>query len=181
MANCRDFFDIFWCHEPHSSLWFLCECSITYSIVRRHGPDVLRGQRHGKTYDVMVKGEDRVKELREEVERYIEVRRHRFDGKPMESGSRWTCRKLGVMGILHIMIYSDMYCVIIIYIYIINIIYIYICTYIYYITLCYVINMIYVQYTTWYIIYTYVVYYVWYVHDDNMINNDGLRKTRKSI
>lgn len=27
----------------------------------------------GKTYDVMVKGEDRVKELREEVERYIEV------------------------------------------------------------------------------------------------------------
>ena len=30
----------------------------------------------GKTYDVMVKGEDRVKELREEVERYIEVRTH---------------------------------------------------------------------------------------------------------
>ena len=38
-----------------------------------------------------------------------------------------------------------------------------------------------VQYTTWYIIYTFVVYYVWYVHDDNMINNDGLRKIRKSI
>ena len=92
-----------------------------------------------------------------------------------KSGSRF-CWKLGIMGILNRMIYSDMYCVIVIYI--INIIYI---IYIYYITLCYVINMIYVQYTTWYIIYTYISYYVWYVHDDNMINNDGLRKIRKSI